>query len=327
MEQEKIILQKYEPLIYKVAKNFYNVELCDLYQAGSLGLIKAYRNYNENVGKNFINFAYMYIYGEMFEFVNNSQTIKLNKEYLRLSKSIKKAITMLQEELGRTPTTTELSTFLEIDEETIINILNITKESVSLDDKITDDGAYYIDNVLIVNKTYKLTSNWKPVNPYKKVPNDGFDRNPLDTEAYEAWKVMKSDASSIGLNLWAQSGYRSYDYQNDLYNGYIKRKGKKAADTFSARPGASEHQTGLAFDLNTITNSFKDTAEGKWVNKNCYLYGYILRYPEGKTNETGYIYEPWHIRYVGKELAKKLYNNGNWITMEDYFGIDSKYND
>ena len=189
------------------------------------------------------------------------------------------------------------------------------------------DGAYYIDNILIVNKTYKLTSSWKPVNPYKKVPNDGFDRNPLDTEAYEAWKVMKSDASSIGLNLWAQSGYRSYDYQNDLYNGYIKRNGKKAADTFSARPGASEHQTGLAFDLNTITNSFKDTEEGKWVNKNCYLYGYILRYPEGKTNETGYIYEPWHIRYVGKELAKKLYNNGNWITMEDYFGIDSKYND
>ena len=94
------------------------------------------------------------------------------------------------------------------------------------------DGAYYIDNVLIVNKTYKLTSSWKPVNPYKTVPNDGFDRNPLDTEAYEAWKVMKSDASSIGLNLWAQSGYRSYDYQNDLYNGYIKRNGKKAADTF-----------------------------------------------------------------------------------------------
>lgn len=155
MEQEKIILQKYEPLIYKVAKNFYNVELCDLYQAGSLGLIKAYHNYNENVGKNFINFAYMYIYGEMFEFVNNSQTIKLNKEYLRLSKSIKKAITMLQEELGRTPTTTELSTFLEIDEETIINILNITKESVSLDDKITDDGAYYIDTI---GKTLDLDS-------------------------------------------------------------------------------------------------------------------------------------------------------------------------
>ena len=167
MEQEKIILQKYEPLIYKVAKNFYNVELCDLYQAGSLGLIKAYRNYNENVGKNFINFAYMYIYGEMFEFVNNSQTIKLNKEYLRLSKSIKKAITMLQEELGRTPTTTELSTFLEMDEETIINILNVTKESVSLDDKITEDGSSYIDagatmdldNQILINDSLKTLSD------------------------------------------------------------------------------------------------------------------------------------------------------------------------
>ena len=189
------------------------------------------------------------------------------------------------------------------------------------------NGAYYINNVLIVNKTYKLTKDWKPVNPYKTVPSNGFDRNPLDKDAYEAWKLMKSDAASLGLNLWAQSGYRSYDYQNDLYNGYIKRNGKTAADTFSARPGASEHQTGLAFDLNTISNSFKDTAEGKWVAKNAYIYGYILRYPEGKTNETGYIYEPWHIRYVGKELAKELYNNGNWITMESYFGIDSKYND
>ena len=110
----------------------------------------------------------MYIYGEMFEFVNNSQTIKLNKEYLRLSKSIKKAITMLQEELGRTPTTTELSTFLEMDEETIINILNVTKESVSLDDKITEDGSSYIDaigatmdldNQILINDSLKTLSD------------------------------------------------------------------------------------------------------------------------------------------------------------------------
>ena len=136
---------------------------------------------------------------------------------------------------------------------------------------------------------------------------------------------MKSDAAALNLNLWAQSGYRSYDYQNDLYNSYVKRRGKTAADTFSARPGHSEHQSGLAFDLNTIDSSFKNTDEGKWVAKNAYLYGYILRYPEGKTNETGYIYEPWHIRYVGKELAKALYNNGNWITMESYFGVTSEY--
>lgn len=189
------------------------------------------------------------------------------------------------------------------------------------------DGAYYVNGYLIANKTYALSSTWKPKDTFKAVPNDGFAREPLNNAAYENWKQMKSDAASLGLNLWAQSGYRSYDYQNDLYNGYVKRKGKAAADTFSARPGHSEHQTGLAFDLNTIDSSFKNTDEGKWVAKNAYLYGYILRYPEGKTNETGYIYEPWHIRYVGKELAKALYNDGDWITMESYFGVTSEYDD
>ena len=94
----------------------------------------------------------------------------------------------------------------------------------------------------------------------------------------------------------------------------VNRKGKEAADKSSARPGASEHQTGLAFDLNTITTSFKDTAEGKWVNQNCFNYGYIIRYPENKTNETGYIFEPWHIRYVGN-IANYIYNNNQ------FFGI------
>lgn len=189
------------------------------------------------------------------------------------------------------------------------------------------DGAYYINGTLIVNKKYQLKDTFIPKNTTKEIPKNGFTKEPLDKEAYQAWIEMKTDAEALGLNLWAQSGYRSYNYQKELYNGYVSKKGKEAADTFSARPGASEHQTGLAFDLNTITNSFKDTKEGKWVNDNCYLYGYIIRYPEGKTNETGYIFEPWHIRYVGKILAEKLYNNGSWITMESYFGIDSKYID
>ena len=187
------------------------------------------------------------------------------------------------------------------------------------------DGAYYVDGYLIVNKTYDLQSTWKPKNVWKSVPSSGFAKEPLDKDAYNAWKDMLSDSKAVGLNLWAQSGYRSYDYQKDLYNSYVKRKGKAAADKSSARPGNSEHQTGLAFDLNTITTAFKDTAEGKWVKNNCYLYGYILRYPENSTDKTGYIFEPWHIRYVGKDLAKKLYNNGNWITMEEYFGLKSEY--
>ena len=191
------------------------------------------------------------------------------------------------------------------------------------------NGAYYVDGYLIVNKTYHLTSDWVPTNTHKKITEsmDGFCREFIDKTAYEAWSEMKADAAALGLKLWIQSGYRGYYYQQDLYNGYVKRKGKAAADKSSARPGASEHQSGLAFDLNTITTSFKDTSEGKWVNENAYKYGYIIRYPEGKTSETGYIFEPWHIRYVGKELAKALYNDGNWLTMEDYFGIDSKYSD
>ena len=189
------------------------------------------------------------------------------------------------------------------------------------------NGAYYVDNYLIVNKTYSLNENYVPTNTNKKITEsmDGFCRECIEKEAYENWIKMKNDAASLNLSLWIQSGYRSYDYQKDLYNGYVNRKGKQAADKSSARPGHSEHQTALAFDLNTITTDFKDTDEGKWVNNNCYLYGYIIRYPEGKNNETGYIFEPWHIRYVGKNLAEKLYNNGNWITMEEYFGIDSVY--
>lgn len=81
----------------------------------------------------------------------------------------------------------------------------------------------------------------------------------------------------------------------------------------------------MAFDVNTINDSFANTEEGKWLNDNCYKYGFILRYPNGKSDETGYQYEPWHFRYVGVELAEKLYNNGNWITVEDYFGITSRY--
>ena len=105
----------------------------------------------------------------------------------------------------------------------------------------------------------------------------------------------------------------------------MARDGKQEADTYSARPGHSEHQTGLAFDLNTIDDSFANTAEGKWINDNCYRYGLILRYPKGKEEITGYQYESWHLRYVGKELAQKLYNNGNWMTLEEHFNITSKY--
>ena len=174
------------------------------------------------------------------------------------------------------------------------------------------DGVTYIDDVLIANKTYSLPSDYG---------------NGLTSTTQSAFDKMNADAKSLGLNLWIASGYRSYATQKRLYNNYVSSDGKEAADTYSARPGYSEHQTGLAFDLNSVEESFANTDEGKWVKDNCYRYGLIIRYPKGKESVTGYIYEPWHLRYVGVELATKLYNNGDWITLEEYFGVDSKYKD
>ena len=135
---------------------------------------------------------------------------------------------------------------------------------------------------------------------------------------------MRKAALEDGIELKVVSGFRSYDIQNGLYNRYVARDGKAAADTYSARPGHSEHQTGLAADLNSVDNNFGDTKEGKWLNDNCYKYGFILRYPKGKEEYTGYMYESWHFRYVG-DIAKELYNNGSWLSLEEYLGITSKY--
>lgn len=175
---------------------------------------------------------------------------------------------------------------------------------------VTKNGVTYIEGYLVVNKTYTLPSSYG---------------NGLTNATTEAFNKMQAAAKVDGLNIYISSGFRSYSYQKTLYNNYVNRDGVTAADTYSARAGHSEHQSGLAFDVNTINDSFANTEEGKWLNDNCYKYGFILRYPNGKSDETGYQYEPWHFRYVGVELAEKLYNNGNWITVEDYFGITSKY--
>ena len=189
------------------------------------------------------------------------------------------------------------------------------------------NNAKYIDGILIVNKSYPLPSNFVPSNTYKSAVGVKYCSTCIDNEAYSQYKLMKADATSLGLNIWIQSGYRSYELQESLYNKYVNRDGKEAADTYSARPGHSEHQTGLAFDLNTITDDFQYTEEGKWINNNCYKYGFILRYPKGKEKFTGYKYESWHLRYVGVELANKLYNNGDWITLEEYFNLTSEYSE
>lgn len=173
------------------------------------------------------------------------------------------------------------------------------------------DGVYYIDGILIANKTYNLPNSYAPGGLLSSFNN--------------AFNNMKNKANNEGIKLNIISGYRSYSSQKYIYNNYVNKDGKTKADTYSARAGHSEHQTGLAADINSLYTSFINTKEGKWLNDNCYKYGFIIRYPKGKEDITGYIYEPWHIRYVGEKLATILYNNGNWLTIEEYFGITSKY--
>ena len=227
--------------------------------------------------------------------------------------------TTMNETTTEVTTTTTLTTTKKIDDGKTRTFKGFIIEEI--------DGVTYVDGYLIANKTYPLPSNYIPSNTHTEAGVQKFCQTCINNEAWDAWTLMKSDATALGLNLWIQSGYRSYEAQKGLYNNYMARDGKNAADTYSARPGHSEHQSGYAFDLNSVTDAFSNTNEGKWVNENAYKYGFIIRYPQNKESITGYKYESWHLRYVGVELAEKLYNNGNWITMEEYFGIDSQYKD
>lgn len=201
----------------------------------------------------------------------------------------------------------------------------VSKGTTSKGFKIQEiNGATYIDSVLIANKTYALPQDFIPTNPDQPV-NADRSSTCLDKTLMSAWNTMLKDATAKGLNIYIASGYRSYNYQVNVYNRYVKSDGAAVADTYSSRPGNSEHQTGLCFDLNTIEDSFQYTNEGKWVNDNCYKYGFCIRFPKGKDSATGYQYESWHLRYVGVDLATKLYNNGDWLSLEEYFGITSEY--
>ena len=171
-------------------------------------------------------------------------------------------------------------------------------------------GITYIQGALIANKTYSLPADFAPG---------------LDPTCENQFYKMTNDASKQGLYIYFASGFRSYEYQSQIYNNYVARDGQAVADTYSARPGHSEHQSGLAIDVNQIDNTFDNTAEAKWLADHCHEYGFILRYPQGKEDITGYQYESWHVRYVGTDLSYAIRNSG--LTMEEYFGIDSKYKD
>ncbi len=181
---------------------------------------------------------------------------------------------------------------------------------------------------VLVNKKRNLPNDYVPADLVKlsEVPTvlENPEVNQLRSAAYEALKeLFKAANEEEGYELYARSGYRSYNTQTSLYSSYVDSYGQKAADKYSAKPGQSEHQTGLSIDITCeamnlkLDDTFGDTEEGKWVQENAHRFGYIIRYPKDKEDITGYMYEPWHIRYLGEELAANVYESG--LTLEEYF--------
>ena len=176
------------------------------------------------------------------------------------------------------------------------------------------------DTLMIVNKHYKIENNYKPGNLVTVLSEHGYP-NKIRADVYEEFKKMYNAAKNDNVSIFIASPYRSYSDQNALYTYYINTDGKKNADTYSARPGFSEHHTGLAMDLipeyGLDLDTFENSDGFKWMQENAYKYGFILRYPKDKEYITGYIYEPWHYRYVGISAATTIKNEG--LTFEEYY--------
>lgn len=162
----------------------------------------------------------------------------------------------------------------------------------------------YINGILFVNKKIGLPKNYNPG---------------LNSKLVIMYTLMKIYALKDGVKLKIQSGFRSFLEQERVYNEYIKEYGVEKTNTFSAKPGHSEHQTGLAIDICDDSDNFIGTKEDIWLQNNAYKFGFIIRYPKRKESITGYKYEPWHLRYLGKKHAKIIYDKG--ITLEEYLNV------
>ncbi|MDY0395268.1 M15 family metallopeptidase [Virgibacillus halophilus] len=178
----------------------------------------------------------------------------------------------------------------------------------------------------LVNKNHALPSDFVPkdlVTPDIPFPfTEDLPKKQVRKPAAKALEKMFAAAKKDGVNLYGQSGYRSYERQESLFSAYAEKDGKAAANKYSARPGQSEHQTGLAMDVTSpdiqfdINENFANTKEGKWLAEHCDEYGFIIRYPKSKEDITKYEYEAWHVRYVGKKAAKQITKNNS--TLEEY---------
>ena len=197
------------------------------------------------------------------------------------------------------------------------------KAAKKRENPLTEDTG---DILMIVNKEYGLSEEYKP-NDLTKVEHCDFsvgsdECHQLKKEPAEAIEEMFAAAREDGYEIIMRTGYRSYGYQAALYESYKEQDGEKAADKYSARPGSSEHQSGLCCDVGIEgkdLNAFEGTDEAKWIADNSWKYGFVVRYPQDKEDITGYMYEAWHIRYVGKEAAKYMHEKN--LTLEEYLEL------
>lgn len=196
-------------------------------------------------------------------------------------------------------------------EEPVIEEVDMSGAKGYVGNEVLPQEPTIVNGVLIASKKYPLPSTYAP----------GESK-----EARAAFQEMAAEATLSGYDLIAFSTYRSFDYQTQLYDRYVTNDGQDAADRYSARPGYSEHQTGLAFDIGEqhfeqhfAKESFGETEAGKWVAANAHKYGFIMRYPNGSEKITGYMYEPWHFRYVGEELAVQVYEAN--VTLEEFLDL------
>ncbi|HLR70753.1 MAG TPA: D-alanyl-D-alanine carboxypeptidase family protein [Pseudogracilibacillus sp.] len=216
-----------------------------------------------------------------------------------------------------------------LDEHISVKVASALNEPVRPNEFIeTVENPY--DILVLVNKDYALPHDFEPndlVVPDVRFPFEEDDpKKQLRKEAASALEELFSDAEKAGLNLFAQSGFRSYDRQEAIFAYNVEQHGEDHANTYSARAGESEHQTGLVMDVTSqsvnfdLITDFGETDEGKWIEDHAHEYGFIIRYPKGKEDITKYQYEPWHLRYVGKKAAEEIATNN--LTLEEYVGAN-----
>lgn len=248
-------------------------------------------------------------YDYLLSIEKDSTIIELINEKYYLKKNFKEYLTYKQENKD-----------LNLSE--VIRNINIHLDNKFYELDLKSDTT--LDYKILVNKFYRLDETFIPedlVSISNKYAWGETGSKKIRQIAYDAFLDMWNAANESGYYLMINSAYRSFADQKSVYDDFKENRGEKYADSIAARPGSSEHETGLAMDIfskyNSNKNTFKDTEEAKWLKDNSYKYGFILRYPEDKVDITGYSYESWHFRYIGIEAATYCYQND--ITYEEYY--------